>query len=294
VEHLSSSIYCGEEKGSLFSERTIMIELDNVSLGYDHRAILNDVSMKARPGQVLGLVGPNGSGKSTLIKGMTRVIELVSGRILIDGHDIKTVKRDELARLVATVPQDPALPPAFTAFEVVLMGRTPHLGLLHYEGKKDLAIAWQAMEATHTESFAERRVGELSGGERQRLIIARALTQQPKAMLLDEPTANLDINHQVEILNLVKGLCREQSLTVIIALHDLNLAAQYCDWMVMLNGGRVCAEGTPLDILTAPNIKRVYGAEVCVYPHPINKLPTTLVTAGGNHGPVVTEAERTS
>ena len=271
-----------------------MIELDNVSLGYDHRAILNDVSMKARPGQVLGLVGPNGSGKSTLIKGMTRVIELVSGRILIDGHDIKTVKRDELARLVATVPQDPALPPAFTAFEVVLMGRTPHLGLLHYEGKKDLAIAWQAMEATHTESFAERRVGELSGGERQRLIIARALTQQPKAMLLDEPTANLDINHQVEILNLVKGLCREQSLTVIIALHDLNLAAQYCDWIVMLNGGRVCAEGTPLDILTAPNIKRVYGAEVCVYPHPINKLPTTLVTAGGNHGPVVTEAERTS
>jgi ABC-type multidrug transport system ATPase subunit len=145
--------------------------------------------------------------------------------------------------------------------------------------EKDLAIAWQAMEATHTQSFAERRVSELSGGERQRLIIARALTQQPKAMLLDEPTANLDINHQVEILNLVKSLCLEQSLTVIIALHDLNLAAQYCDWMVMLNGGKVHAEGTPLDILTAPNIKKVYGAEVCVYPHPINKLPTTLITA---------------
>ncbi len=256
-----------------------MIELHNVTLGYDHRAILHDVSIKARPGQVLGLVGPNGSGKSTLIKGMTRVIGLFSGRILIDGRDIRTIRQDELARLVATVPQTPALPAPFTAFEVVLMGRTPHLGLLRYEGGRDLAIAWQAMEATRTESFAERRVSELSGGERQRLVIARALTQQPKAMLLDEPTANLDINHQVEILNLVKSLCREQSLTVIIALHDLNLAAQYCDWMVMLNGGTIHAEGTPLDILTAPNIKKVYGADVYVYPHPINKLPTTLITA---------------
>ena len=256
-----------------------MIELENVSLGYDHRVILRDVNMKAKPGQILGLVGPNGSGKSTLIKGMTRVIDLLSGRILIDGRDIRTIKRDELARLVATVPQSPALPAAFTAFEVVLMGRTPHLGLLRYEGASDLAIAWQAMDATNTQSFAERRVSELSGGERQRLIIARALAQQPKAMLLDEPTANLDINHQVEILNLVKTLCQEQSLTVIIALHDLNLAAQYCDWLVMLNGGRVYAEGTPPDILTAANIKKVYGAEVFVYPHPINKLPTTLITA---------------
>jgi iron complex transport system ATP-binding protein len=262
-----------------------MIELRNVSLGYDHRAILHDVTMKAGPGQILGLVGPNGSGKSTLIKGMARVVDLFSGRILIDGRNIRTIKRDELAQLVATVPQSPALPGAFTAFEVVLMGRTPHLGLLRYEGGKDLAIAWQAMGATHTQCFAERRVGELSGGERQRLVIARALTQQPRAMLLDEPTANLDINHQVEILNLVKSLCLEQSLTVIIAIHDLNLAAQYCDWVVMLNSGRVHAEGTPLDIVTAPNIKKVYGAEVCVYPHPINKLPTTIITAGGSHEP---------
>jgi iron complex transport system ATP-binding protein len=261
-----------------------MIELDNVSLGYDHRAILHDVSIKAGPGQILGLVGPNGSGKSTLIKGIARVIDLFSGRISINGHDIATIKPNKLARIVATVPQSPALPGAFTAFEVVLMGRTPHLGLLRYEGGKDLAIAWRAMEATHTQSFAERRVSEISGGERQRLVIARALTQQPKAMLLDEPTANLDINHQVEILNLVKSLCLEQALTVIVALHDLNLAAQYCDWMVMLNGGKVYAEGTPLDILTATNIKRVYGAEVCVYPHPINKLPTTLITAGGSRG----------
>jgi iron complex transport system ATP-binding protein len=268
-----------------------MIELDNVSLGYDHRAILREVSIKARAGQILGLVGPNGSGKSTLIKGITRVIDVFSGRVLIDGNDVRAIKHNELARLVATVPQSPALPGAFTAFELVLMGRTPHLGLLRYEGAKDLAVAWQAMKATSTQAFAERRVSELSGGERQRLVIARALAQQPKAMLLDEPTANLDINHQVEILNLVKSLCLERNLTVLIALHDLNLAAQYCDWMVMLNGGTVYTEGTPLDILTAPNIKRVYGAEVHVYPHPINKLPTTLITASQPHS-YDTAAER--
>jgi len=260
-----------------------LIELNDVSLGYDHRAILNDVNLKAVPGKMLGLIGPNGSGKSTLIKGMTRLINIFSGHILIDGRDIKSIKREELARLIATVPQNPVLPEAFTAFEVVLMGRTPHLGLLRYEGGKDMAIAWQAMEATKTELFAERRVGELSGGERQRLIIARALTQQPKAILLDEPTAHLDINNQVEILNLVKSLCVEQSLTVIAALHDLNLAAQYCDWLIMLNGGGIYTEGTPQNVLTAQNIKEVYGAEVCVYPHPVNKLPTTLITAGGSY-----------
>ena len=257
-----------------------MIELKDVSLGYDHRAVLDNINLKAVPGKVLGLIGPNGSGKSTLIKGMTRVINLFSGHIFIDGQDIRSIKREELARLIATVPQGPVIPEAFTAFEVVLMGRTPHLGLLRYEGRGDMAIAWQAMEATQTKALAERRVGELSGGERQRLIIARALTQQPKVILLDEPTAHLDINHQIEILNMVKSLCLEQGLTIIAALHDLNLAAQYCDWLVMLNGGQIYTEGTPQDVLTSRNIKKVYGAEVCVYPHPVNKLPTTVITAG--------------
>ncbi len=258
-----------------------MIKLKDVSLGYDHQAILNDINLKAVPGKMLGLIGPNGSGKSTLLKGITRVINLFSGYIFVDGRDIKDIKRDEIARLLATVPQSPVLPEAFTAFEMVLMGRTPHLGFLRYESREDIAIAWQAMEMTQTKALAERRMGELSGGERQRLIIARALTQQPKAILLDEPTAHLDINHQVEILNLVKRLCLEQNLTVIAALHDLNLAAQYCDWLVMLNKGGIYTEGTAQDVLTVQNIKSVYGTEVCVYPHPVNKLPTTLITAGG-------------
>jgi len=268
-----------------------MIKLEDVSLGYNQRAVLNNINLKAMPGKVLGLIGPNASGKSTLIKGMTRVINLFSGHIFVDGRDIRNIKREELARLVAVVPQNPVLPQAFTAFEVVLMGRTPHLGLLRYEGREDIAIAWQAMEVTKTEFFAERRVGELSGGERQRLMIARALTQQPKAILLDEPTAHLDINHQVEILNLVKRRCLEQSLTVIAALHDLNFAAQYCDWLVMLNGGQIYAEGVAQDVLTTQNIKEAYGAEVCVYPHPVNKLPTTLITAGGGRNENIGKTE---
>ncbi len=260
-----------------------MITLENVSLGYDHQPVLSGVNLDASPGTMIGLIGPNGSGKSTLIKGINKVLNMFAGNVTIDGRDLKTLDRGELARLIATVPQNPVLPPAFTAFEVVLMGRTPHLGFLRYEGRKDMLVAWQTMKATKTESLADRRVGELSAGERQRLIIVRALTQEAKAILLDEPTANLDINHQVEILNLVKGLCRKQGLTVIAALHDLNLAAQYCNSLIMLNGKHVYARGTPQEVLTPQNIREVYGAEVYVIPHPMNQLPTTLAITGNGH-----------
>ncbi|MEA3442580.1 MAG: ABC transporter ATP-binding protein [Chloroflexota bacterium] len=256
-----------------------MIELKDVSLGYNHRAVLNNINLEAVPGKMLGLIGPNGSGKSTLIKGMTRVINLFSGHIFIDGHEIASMKREELAKFVAVVPQNPVLPEAFTAFEMVLMGRTPHLGLLRYEGGKDIAIVWQAMKMTQAEFLAERRVGELSGGEKQRLVIARALTQQSEVLLLDEPTAQLDINNQIEILDLIKRLSLEHSLTVIVALHDLNLAAQYCDWLVMLKEGKIYTEGIPQDVLVPHNIKDVYGAEVSVLPHPVNGLPVTLITS---------------
>jgi iron complex transport system ATP-binding protein len=257
-----------------------MIELQNVSLGYHSRAVVYDINLKTLAGEMLGLVGPNGSGKSTLIKGISGVVSLFSGTILVDGRNTRAMKREELARIVATVPQNPLLPAAFTAFEVVLMGRTPHLGLLRYEGKKDFAIAWRAMELTGTQSFAYRRISELSGGEQQRVVIARALAQEPKILLLDEPTAHLDISYQIEILDLIKSLCLERRLTVVIAVHDLNLASQYCDRIVLLNGGRIRAEGSPAQVLTAENIKQAYGANVCVFPHPINHLPVTFITPG--------------
>ena len=263
----------------------VCLELCEVSLGYGSRVVLSGISMHVVPGGMVGIVGPNSSGKSTLIKGISRLIAPKSGRILIDGRDVATIKRGELARTVAVVPQDPVLPDAFLALEVVLMGRTPHLGLFRYEGARDMAIVSHAMEVTDTLALGERRVGELSGGERQRLVVARALAQEPQLILLDEPTAHLDINYQVGTLDMIKSLCSEQGLTAVAALHDLNLASQYCDRLIMLSEGGIYAEGPPKDVITARNIKDVYGAEVCVYPHPLNDLPATLIVPGDGGSP---------
>jgi iron complex transport system ATP-binding protein len=251
--------------------------IDKVSLGYGKNTVLRGISFKANPGEILGIIGPNGSGKSTLIRGMTRIIEPSSGNIFLDGSNIASLDRRKLAQIIAVVPQNPALPETFTAFEVVLMGRTPHLGLLRYESQNDLSIVRASMEATRTVSLAQRRVSELSGGERQRLTIARALAQEPKIILMDEPTANLDINFQIETLGLACQLCRRQKLIVVIALHDLNLASQYCDRLIVLNNGGIHCQGTPREVINAQTIKDVYGARVYVYPHPVNKLPATLI-----------------
>jgi iron complex transport system ATP-binding protein len=254
-----------------------VLRLDNVSLGYDKQTVLHNVNIEAKPAEMLGIIGPNGAGKSTLIRGITRLIQPTSGKIFLNGGEISDIPRQKLAKLVAVVPQNPTLPEPFTALEVVLMGRTPHLGLLRYEGEKDLAIVRNVMEATQTIAFAERRVAELSGGERQRLTIARALAQEPEIILMDEPTANLDINYQIETLNLARELCQKQELIVVLTLHDLNLASQYCDRLVVLGKGTVYCQGTPETVINAQTIRDVYGAEVYVYPHPVNKLPTTLI-----------------
>ena len=163
------------------------------------------------------------------------------------------------------------------------MGRNPHLGLFQSEGLQDWNLARQAMERTATATLADRRVNELSGGEIQCILIARALVQETRAILLDEPTANLDIGRQVEILDLMKKLCRENDLTILAALHDLNLAAQYCHRLVLLHQGRIHAEGKPAEVITDAHIRQVYGAENCVYTHPVNGLPVVLVGAGRNH-----------
>ncbi len=258
----------------------IKIEVDNVSLAYGKTVVMRDLTFQVSPGEMVGLIGPNGSGKSTIIKALSHIMRPVTGKILIDGNDIARIPRGELARLLGVVPQMPLLPSSFTAFEIVLMGRNPHLGLFQYEGIKDMEITWEAMEKTATRSLAERRIGELSGGEIQRIVIARVLAQEPKSILLDEPTANLDINHQLEILDLIKSLCRENSLAVVITLHDLNLAAQYCDRLILINQGTVHSQGTPVEVINSKNIKEVYGAENCVYTHPVNGLPTVLLEAG--------------
>lgn len=260
----------------------IKLELQNVEVAYGHTVVVKDVTFQVMPGEMVGLIGPNGSGKSTIIKAISRVISLRSGKIFLDGKDVFKMRRGDLARLVGVVPQMSILPSVFTAFEIVLMGRNPHLGLLQYESAKDMAITWQAMGRTATQPLAERIVCELSGGEIQRVVVARALAQEPKSILLDEPTANLDIRHQIEILDLIKKLCLENNLMVVIALHDLNLASQYCDRLILINNGTVHAQGTPVEVINSQNIKEVYGTDGCVYTHPVNGLPAVLLKAGNS------------
>jgi len=197
----------------------------------------------------------------------------------VDGRDISRIPRRELACLVGVVPQLPLLPSTFTAFEIVLMGRNPHLGLFQSETQRDWAIAREAMEKTGTLALANRHINELSGGEIQSLLIARVLVQETSAVLLDEPTANLDIGRQMDMLDIIRKLCREQRITALAALHDLNLAAQYCDKLLLIDDTGIYAQGTPAEVITDANIKQVYGVENCVFKHPANGLPTVLLNA---------------
>ncbi|OGO17630.1 MAG: iron ABC transporter, partial [Chloroflexi bacterium RBG_16_50_11] len=254
----------------------IELEMRHVTLGYNHHPVMEDLTFKASPGEMVGLIGPNGSGKSTIIKALSHVISPKSGMVLAGGRDIKKIRRRELACMVGVVPQLPLLPSTFTAFEIVLMGRNPHLGLFQAESQRDFEITRQAMAKTSTEKLANRHVNELSGGEIQSLLIARVLVQETQAILLDEPTANLDIGRQGEVLDLIKNLCRDNNLTVIAAIHDLNLAAQYCDRLILIHKKRIYSQGKPAEVITDNNIKLVYGAENCVYTHPLNGLPTVL------------------
>ncbi len=260
----------------------ITIKLQSVTLSYWRKPVVEDMSLEVKPGQILGLVGPNGCGKSTLIKAMSRVIDPQSGSIQVDGRDIAAIKRIELARLIGVVPQIPLLPSTFSAFEIVLMGRNPHLGLLQHEGRKDIDIAWQAMQQTSTQDLAHRRINQLSGGEIQSVVIARVLAQQTQAILLDEPTANLDIGRQIEILDLIKGLCLSSNLAVAIALHELNLAAQYCDELVLIDKGRIHSRGRSAEVITEENIRQVYGAGSYISSHPLSGLPVVLPSAGSS------------
>jgi len=251
----------------------LTIEAEKITLGYGRAPVVSGLSFTLRPGQITGLVGPNGCGKSTIIKALSRVLRPRSGKILLNGRDINTVPRLELARLVGVVPQIPLLPSTFTGLEVVLMGRNPHLGFFQYEGAGDMKIAMAAMESTRTAHLSGRRIGELSGGEIQSIVIARVLAQETEAVLLDEPTANLDIGRQVYTLELMRELCGK-GMTVGVALHDLNLAARYCDRLILLCGGGIVAEGAPAEVITAGNVSSVYGEGSTVYC--IDGMPAVL------------------
>lgn len=240
-----------------------VIELDGVTAGYGDRAAIRDVTLRVERGETVGVIGPNGSGKSTLLRILSGVLRPWCGRVAIEGRAITSYTPRELSRRIGVVPQETHVDFPFTVTEVVLLGRTPHLGAFSFESAHDLEVAQQAMQRTEVAHLAARRITELSGGERQRVILARALAQEPSILILDEPSAFLDIRHQVEIYDLLRDLQRE-GLTVVTVLHDLNLAGLYCDRLVLLADGGVACLGEPAAVLTYATLTEVYGTEVYV------------------------------
>ncbi|MGH9136000.1 MAG: ABC transporter ATP-binding protein [Acidimicrobiales bacterium] len=223
--------------------------------------VLDGVDVAVAGGEWLAIVGPNGAGKTTLLR---YIAGLVRGRgeLTIDGRPVRTLRRRERARLVALVPQVPVVPPGITVDDYALLGRTPHISVFGVEGSKDLAAVHDALEHLDLVPFADRLVSTLSGGERQRVLIARALSQGAPIMLLDEPTTALDVGHQQQVLELVDRLRRRHALTVVSTMHDLTLAGQYAERLLLLDRGRVVIDGPAAEVLTEANLDRYYGARV--------------------------------
>ena len=226
--------------------------------------LLDRVNLAADRAQLIGLIGPNGAGKSTLLRAIAGILGHDHGAVLLDGAEIGSMSPKDIASNLALVPQIAPYTHSFTSLELVLMGRYPHLGRFQIESESDRDIARSAMALTETEKLSDRTLDTLSGGERQRVFVSRALAQKPRVLLLDEPTSNLDILHQLKVLGLVRRLV-DTGLTAIAAIHDLHLAARYCDHLVLLSGGRVASTGTPEQVLSPENIESAFGVRSAVY-----------------------------
>jgi cobalamin transport system ATP-binding protein len=255
-----------------------MLKIQNLSVSYGSRQILHDVTFEVQSGEVLALIGPNGAGKSTLIRAVSGVIPY-TGHVRTNGDDFATLPALQRARYIATVPQAVSMPPAYTVWETVLFGRTPYLGFLGQPSKADEDIARRSLTRVSALPFADRRVGELSGGEQQRVLLARALCQSTPILLLDEPTAHLDLQYQVNLLDLVSELAHKDQLAVLVALHDLNLAAHYADRIALMVAGKIKAMGKAKDVLQPELIEEAYCLPVQVVKHPFLDLPLVLPEA---------------
>jgi iron complex transport system ATP-binding protein len=259
-----------------------MLSVLEVSAGYGSRPVLSGVTLNVAPGEFVGLIGPNGCGKTTLLRVIGGVLAPSAGRVLMRGVELSRIGRRELARTMACLPQDVQLDVPFTVREVALMGRSPHLRGARWETHADHEIADRAMRLADAAELADRPITEISRGERQRAFIAMCLAQEPELLLLDEPTNHLDVGHQLSTLDLIRQLNRRDGLTVVAVLHDLNLAAEYCDRLVVLHQGRVGAEGPPREVVTSEMVARVYGAAVTVADNPVSRQPHLMLAAGMN------------
>lgn len=249
----------------------IMVRTEDLDVSYGDTRVLQAVSLAVAGGSFIGILGPNGCGKTTLLRALSRIIEPTAGTVMVDGRDIGGYSIRDLATIMGAVPQETAVTFDFTVEEIVQMGRHPHLGRLSSMGEEDYAICRHAMEITNTAYLADRLITEISGGERQRVLIARALAQKPRVLLLDEPTSHLDISHQIEILSIIRGLIPQ--VTVIGVFHDINLAAYFCDILILMEQARIAAVGTPTAVITDRNIREIFGVEMIVRTHPITGRP---------------------
>jgi len=256
-----------------------LLKADNLWGGYGSRMVIKEVTLQIKRGDFLGVIGPNGSGKSTLMRLLSKALVPGKGEITFEDKQLSRIHLKEFCRKVAFVPQDTLINFAFSAWEIVLMGRIPHLKRLQFETEKDFSVARQALSLTDTLNLRDRRIDELSAGERQRVVIARALAQEPQLLLLDEPTAHLDIGHQIQILDLLKRLNQRHRLAIVVVLHDLNLAAEFCNRIILLNEGAIFKEGSPDEVLTYQNIEQVYKTPVLVNKNPVSSKPYIVLVS---------------
>jgi cobalamin transport system ATP-binding protein len=254
-----------------------ILSLKGVGFRYGQEWALRDISVSVAPGELVGVLGPNGSGKSTLLKVADGILRPQEGEVFLEERPLDDYTRAGLAREVAMVPQENHFRFAFSALEVVLMGRFVHMGPFQFEGERDMAVAFDAMEAAHCAELAQRPIDQVSGGEKQRVMLARALAQEPRLILLDEPTSFLDLRFKKEIFELLSSLRRERGLSLLTVSHDIDLSARYCDRIVLLDRGNVYAEGRPVEVLTAQNVAAVYRCPVTVDKNPATGSPRVSI-----------------
>jgi len=249
------------------------LETRDLTCAYDSHLVLKDLCLEAQPGQVLALIGPNGVGKSTLLRAMARLLHPRRGKVLLAGRDLWHTAPREIARQLALAPQAGGSQSLITVEQAVALGRAPHRGWLLPLSAQDRVATDRALEQAGLSSLRDRRVTELSGGEQQRVVLARVLAQDPQVLLLDEPTSHLDLKYQSGILGLVHQLAHKDGLTVVISLHDLNLAALYADQLALLGEGRLLALGSPAEVLTRERLSEAYGVPIMVTEHPLYGTP---------------------
>ncbi|MGY1809989.1 ABC transporter ATP-binding protein [Blastococcus sp. SYSU D00669] len=255
---------------------TRSLAAEDLTLGYGERTVIEDLDLVVPTGEITAIVGANACGKSTLLRSMSRLLAPRTGQVLLDGRSVHRMPAKELARTLGLLPQSPIAPEGITVADLVGRGRNPHQGIFTRWRQEDDAAVAAALEATQTTALADRAVDELSGGQRQRVWIAMALAQQTDLLLLDEPTTFLDVAHQIEVLDLLTDLNRTRGTTIVMVLHDLNLAARYADHLVALADGRIHAAGTPAEVLTEQTVRAVFGLDSRVVVDPTSGKPLML------------------